>query len=121
MYNVSTSQQINNVAERIENPSTTTFQAFFQICQTDNIARILLYPQVVSYYVWKNKNFVIRKQGKDIEGWPRVKKDTALGRVYTIHPNNVECYHLRLLLHYVKGPTSYSFLKTVNKTVEVVF
>ncbi|XP_015370901.1 PREDICTED: uncharacterized protein LOC107166657 [Diuraphis noxia] len=29
---------------------------------------------------------------------------------------NVECYHLRLLLHHVKGPTSYSFLKTVNNT-----
>ncbi|XP_025405020.1 uncharacterized protein LOC112679444 [Sipha flava] len=103
----------NNVAERIENPPTT-LQAFFQICQTDNFARTLLYPQVASYYVWKNKNFVRRKQGQNVEGWPGVKKDTALGRVYTIHPNNVECYHLRLLLHYVKGPTSYSFLKIVN-------
>ncbi|XP_050059745.1 uncharacterized protein LOC126551035 [Aphis gossypii] len=104
----------NNVAERIENPPTTTLQAFFQICQTDNFARTLLYPQVASYYVWKNKNFVKLKQGQNVEGWPGVKKDTALGRVYTIHPNNVECYHLRLLLHYVKGPTSYSFLKIVN-------
>ncbi|KAL4143309.1 hypothetical protein QTP88_005655 [Uroleucon formosanum] len=104
----------NNVAERIENPPTTTLQAFFQICQTDNFARTLLYSQVASYYVWKNKNFVRCKQGQNVEGWPGVKKDTALSRVYTIHPNNVECYHLRLLLHYVKGPTSYSFLKTVN-------
>ncbi|KAL4112576.1 hypothetical protein QTP88_016331 [Uroleucon formosanum] len=87
---------VNNVAERIENPPTTTLQAFFQICQTDNFARTLLYPKVASL------------------GWPGVKKDTALGRVYTIHPNNVECYHLHLLLHYIKGPTSYSFLKTVN-------
>ncbi|XP_060879154.1 uncharacterized protein LOC132951353 [Metopolophium dirhodum] len=68
----------NNVAERIENPPTTTVQAFFQICQTDNFARTLLYPQVVSYYVWKNKNFVRRKQGQNVEGWPGVKKDTAL-------------------------------------------
>ncbi|KAL4084748.1 hypothetical protein QTP88_027663 [Uroleucon formosanum] len=104
----------NNVAERIENPPTTTLQAFFKICQTDNFARTLLYPQVASYYEWKNKNFVRRKQGQNVEGWPGVKKDTALGRVYTIHLNNVECYHLRLLLHYVKSPTSYSFLKTMN-------
>jgi len=71
----------NNVAERIENPPTTTLQAFFQICQTNNFARTLLYPQVVWYYVWKNKNFVRRKQGQNVEGWPGVKKDTALGRV----------------------------------------
>lgn len=102
----------NNVAERIENPPTT-LQAFFQICQTDNFARTLLYPQVASYYVWKNKNFVRCKQGQNVESWPGVKKDTTLSRIYTIHPNNVQCYHLRLL-HYVKGPTSYSFMKTVN-------
>ena len=37
-----------------------------------------------------------------------------MGRVYTIHPNNTECYYLRLLLHEVSGPTSFSDLKTVN-------
>ncbi|KAL4092359.1 hypothetical protein QTP88_026879 [Uroleucon formosanum] len=108
----------NNVAE---NPQTTTLQAFFQICQTDNFARTLVYPQVASYYAWKNKNFVRRKQGQNVEGWPGIKKDTTLGRVYTIHPNNVECYHLRFLLHYVKGPTSYSFLKTVNNIEYLTF
>ncbi|KAL4104185.1 hypothetical protein QTP88_019494 [Uroleucon formosanum] len=67
------------------------------------------------------KNFVRRKQGQNVEGWLGVKKDTSLGRVYTIHPNNVECYHLRLLLYYVKGPTSYSFLKTVNNIEYPIF
>lgn len=38
----------------------------------------------------------------------------ALGRVYTIHPNNSECYFLRLLLHNIRGPTSFQYLKTVN-------
>ncbi|KAL4098553.1 hypothetical protein QTP88_023139 [Uroleucon formosanum] len=69
----------NNVTERIENPPTTTFQAFFQICQTDNFARTLLYPQVASYYVWKNKNFVRRKQGQNVEDasslWTKYKDD----------------------------------------------
>lgn len=30
-------------------------------------------------------------------------------------------YHLRLLLHHVKGPTSYSYLKTVNGTEYLTF
>lgn len=51
---------------------------------------------------------------EDVEGWPGIKKNHALERVYTIHPNNTECYHLRLLLHEVRGPTSFSDLKTVN-------
>lgn len=103
-----------NIAERLENPPTTTLQGFFQICQTDDFAKTLLYSEVPSYYVWQNNKFIRRKRGQDVEGLPGVKKDSALGRVYTIHPNNVECYHLRLLLHHVKGPISYSFLKTVN-------
>lgn len=41
--------------------------------------------------------------------------------MYTIHPNNTECYHLRLLLHEVRGPTSYSALKTVNGILHPTF
>ncbi|GBM03504.1 hypothetical protein AVEN_95400-1 [Araneus ventricosus] len=48
---------------------------------------------------------------------PGIKSSDALGRVYTVHPSNSECFHLRLLLHEVLGPTSFSDLKTVNGTV----
>ncbi|GBP79736.1 hypothetical protein EVAR_49435_1 [Eumeta japonica] len=37
-----------------------------------------------------------RKRGKPVDGWPGIRKEHALGRVYTVHPNNTECYHLRL-------------------------
>ncbi|KAL4141455.1 hypothetical protein QTP88_004092 [Uroleucon formosanum] len=57
-----------HIHDRIKNPPTTTLQAFFLICQSDNFARTLLYPQVASYYVWKNKNFVRRKQGQNVKG-----------------------------------------------------
>ncbi|GFQ72534.1 ATP-dependent DNA helicase [Trichonephila clavata] len=45
----------------------------------------------------------------------------ALGRLYTVHPNNAECFYLRLLLINVRGPTSFQELKTVNGHVCATF
>jgi len=38
----------------------------------------------------------------------------ALGRIYTVHPRNDECFYLRLLLVNVPGPTSFQFLRNVD-------
>ncbi|GFT44406.1 ATP-dependent DNA helicase [Trichonephila clavipes] len=38
----------------------------------------------------------------------------AIGRVYTVHPSNSECFHLRLLLNEVPGPTSFQYIKTIE-------
>ncbi|CAG9772259.1 unnamed protein product [Ceutorhynchus assimilis] len=111
----------NNIADKLTIPPTTTLLAFFELCQVDNFAKTLLYAEVPSYYVWQNKRFIRRKRGEDVEGWPGVKKDSALGRVYTIHPNNIECFYLRLLLHHMRGPTSYSYLKTVDNILHHTF
>jgi len=40
-----------------------------------------------------------------------------LGCVYTVHPNNAECYYLRMLLINVKGPTSFANIRTVDGVV----
>lgn len=111
----------DNILEKITNPPCTTLLAFFELCQRDEFAKTLIYHEVPSYYVWNNKNFIRRKRGQDVEGWPEVKKDSALGRVYTIHPNNTECYHLRMLLHVVRGPTSFEHLKSVNGVILPTF
>lgn len=111
----------NNLAEKLSNPPQTTLLAFFELCKTDDFAKTLLYSEVPSYFVWKSNKFTRRKRGKDVDGWPGVKKEHALGRVYTIHPNNTECYHLRLLLHEIRGPTSFSELKTVNGVLHPTF
>ncbi|XP_039968146.1 uncharacterized protein LOC120779853 [Bactrocera tryoni] len=34
--------------------------------------------------------------------------------MYTIHPNNTECFYLRLLLVNVQGPRSFEYLKIVD-------
>jgi len=47
--------------------------------------------------------------------------DTAIGRIYTIHPNQSECFHLRLLLNYVQGPTSFESLKATGGVIHATF
>lgn len=101
--------------QQLENPRHTTLTAFFELCQTDTFAATLLYPEVPQYFTWLQSNkWKRRAMGREVEGQPGVKKDSALGRVYTVHPNNFECYFLRLLLHKVRGPKSFQDLKTVD-------
>ncbi|KIH57822.1 hypothetical protein ANCDUO_11985, partial [Ancylostoma duodenale] len=104
--------------ERAANPPNTTLTAFFQLCQQDSFARTLLYPEVPRYYTWNasRKVFCKRKQGAPVPGRD-VRESDALGRVYTVHPNNDECYFLWLLIHTVRGPTSFADLKTVDGEV----
>ncbi|XP_050056156.1 uncharacterized protein LOC126549818 [Aphis gossypii] len=101
----------NNLAENLNNPSKTTLLAFFELCKTDVFAKTIFYSEVPSYFVFKNNKFQKRKQGRNLDGWPTVKKDDALGRVYTSIPTIL---NLRMLLHKIRGPTSFSDLKTVN-------
>jgi hypothetical protein len=74
---------------------------------------------VPRYYTWNfhEKTFLRRKQGDDVQHFPGIKSANALGRVYTVHPtSNAECYFLHMLLHSVRGPTSFNDLKEVNGT-----
>ena len=98
----------------LEQPPQTTLTAFFKLCQADPFARTLLYHQVPAYYTWANSKWCRRKQGQESPNFPGIKKCDALGRVYTVHSNNQECFYLRMLLHEVRGPTSYQDLKMVN-------
>jgi hypothetical protein len=82
-------------------------------------AKMLLYSEVPTYYTWNasEKKFTRRKQGKTVEGHPNLFSTDALGRLYSVHPNNAECFYLRLLLINVRGPTSFQKLRTVNGQV----
>jgi len=109
----------NNV--QMDSPPITTLTAFFDLCKYDEFARTLLYNEVPSYYSWNNKQFRKRKQGSVVDGCPQVRRSTAIGRVYTVHPNNAECYFLRMLLHHVRGPKSFQDLRTINGHVHPDF
>ena len=95
-------------------PPKTTLTEFFVLCHVDNFAKTLLYVDVPRYYTWNKKAWNRRKQGTDVAGHPGVKEAHVLGRVYTISPRQGECFYLRLLLHHVRGPQSFSELRTVN-------
>ncbi|XP_062519604.1 uncharacterized protein LOC134194679 [Corticium candelabrum] len=107
----------DNVRDRIAEPPRTTLTAFFDLCREDDFAKTLLYCDVPRYYRWdrSSKKWKRRIQGIHVEGHPGIKSCDTLGRVYTIHPSAFECYCLRLLLHIVRGPTSYKDLRMVNQ------
>lgn len=113
----------DNVQDRIENPRNTTLMAFFMLCQIDDFAKTLFYEEVPAYYTYNKQSgtFQRRRRGTPVEGHPGILRDHVLGRVYTIHPNNHECYYLRMLLHVIKGPTSFDSLKTVNGVVHETY
>lgn len=89
-----------NVQQRVQTPPATTLTAFFNLCQNDDFARELLYSEIPRYYTWNasSKTFQRRKQGEQVDGHPGVRSTDTLGRIYTVHPNNAECFYLRLLL-----------------------
>lgn len=105
-----------NARQRAIAPPSTTLTSFFSLCQNDPFAKTLLYSEVPTYFTWNasSKNFQRRKQGMAVANHPNLFATDALGRVYTIHPNNTECFYLRLLLINVRGPTSFEQLRTVN-------
>lgn len=108
-----------NAQQRAEQPRNTTLTAFFRLCETDEFARMLLYHEVPRYYTWNasRNEFQRRKQGAAVPGQAGIRASDALGRVYTVHPNNAECFFLRMLLHEVRGPTSFQAIKTVDGEV----
>jgi hypothetical protein len=94
----------------------TTLTAFSPLYQKDKVASTLLYCDVPKYYTGKasEKACKRRVQGIIVPEHPVIKATDALGRVCTAHSNNFECFFLLLLLHTIRGATSFTALRTVN-------
>jgi hypothetical protein len=104
-----------NVQERVARSPATTLTTFFQLCASYEFARTLLYSGVTHYYtLTAQKTWQRRKKGTAVDGHPGLFYAETMGRLYTVHPNMVECYYLRLLLENVVGPRSFEDLRTVN-------
>lgn len=109
----------DSAKEKVLNPPNTTLLAFFNLCQTDEFANCLLYHEVPTYYTWNKskRQFIRRIKGSPLKNHPGIRKSDTIGRVYTVHPNNFECYFLRMLLHKVRGPQCFNDLKTYEGTL----
>lgn len=103
----------NNFQERLSSPPKTTLTAFFYLCIKDEFARTLLYIEVPRYtHLEHNKERMETPNSRNtFQNWPGLKSGDALGRVYMVHVSNMECVFLRMLLHHVRGPTSFKDLK----------
>ena len=61
-------------------------------------------PKIPGGTTWNQ----VTKQ-ETVVGYPDLRKTDALGRVNVVHANSSECFNLRILLHVVKGPTSFIY------------
>ena len=89
-------------AEQLLEPPATTLTAFFDLCATDETARGLLYAEVPEHFRFHKK------------AWQPRQRQPNIGRIYHVLPSNRELFHVRLLLHHVRGPTSFEDLRTVD-------
>ena len=86
-----------NIQQIVKNPPKTTFSACFDLRNSDTFAKTLFYHEMPYYCTWANNKFSRRKWGQDVVGHPGIKKDAALGRVFSVHPSQSECFDLRIL------------------------
>ena len=100
-------------------PVKSTLTGFFKLCEEDEFARTLFYSEVPRYYTWdkKERKWKRRLRGNPVDGQIGIKSTDTLGRVYGVHPNQFECFYLRMLLHELKGPTSFQDLRTVDGVI----
>ncbi|KAE9524087.1 hypothetical protein AGLY_015452 [Aphis glycines] len=89
-----------NAAQRAERPPATTLTNFFYM---------------------RKRSFQRRKKGDAVAGFADVYSTDSLGRIYTVHPRQDECFFLRLLLVNVRGPTSFNSLRTVDGVLCTTF
>ncbi|CAB3244804.1 unnamed protein product [Arctia plantaginis] len=93
-----------NVLQRAFEAPKTTLTEFFTLCQKPDVfgqfAKTLVYGDVPRYFTWNksSKKWEPRKQGKPHPSITGIFKAKTLGRLYTVHPKQRECFYLRLLL-----------------------
>ncbi|XP_071040071.1 uncharacterized protein [Parasteatoda tepidariorum] len=105
----------------------TTLTEFFNLCNRQDIvgefAKTLMYTDVPKFFTWnkQSKSWEPRKRGTPVPGFADIVMTNTLGRLYTVHPKQRECFFLRLLLVNVPGPTSFQYLRKVNGTLYGTF
>ena len=128
-----------NAATLAKDPPKTTLTAYFDLCSRyandKNAAKSsdrkfvlsLPYAKVPEYFTFdsQSKTWRPRLRGKSVcnedDELTIFRKADAIGRVYTIHPKQEECFYVRLLLHNKTGCCSFEDLRTVNQITHPTF
>ena len=77
----------------------------------DPNARRYLYREFPEHYIW-NKSKKI---------WKPRKRRFQIGRLVYAYPSERERFYLRVLLNHVRGPTSFTSIRTVSGVVSPIF
>ncbi|CAL1385747.1 unnamed protein product [Linum trigynum] len=104
--NIVVSKDNSSMEDVIENEgsSLSMLLAWMEINKLFEEACNYTYAEFPQYFVWN-------KQGKI---WRRRKSRRCIGRLYYSHPSKKERFYLRMLLHVVKGCTSFEDIRSVN-------
>ncbi len=76
----------------------TMLTDWFELNKRDFSARQYLYAEIPQHFVFSQHNWVPRKQG------------SAISRMYSVSPTDIERFHLHLLLLHVRGATSFEYV-----------
>ena len=90
---------------KVEKAKRNQVTSFFELCQKDPEARVFSYDEIPAHYVWDTTKRIWRK-------YANKRKELTISRVFQAVPSHGERYYLRMLLCNVKGPTSFTDLKT---------
>ncbi|KAF7841731.1 uncharacterized protein G2W53_004029 [Senna tora] len=106
-------QDDDNIDDVVANATMkqSKFIAWFEGNKQYPIARNLTYSQFPTKFVFKH----------DSRQWALRKAGHVIGRLYYVPPGLGELHYLRLLLTFVKGPTTYEDIKTVNGVLHPTF
>ncbi len=103
-------------------PPVTKLTGYFELNKQTSESHHILYPDIYKHYVWKDNKWV--KRSRD---WSKEKDGSAMsdivGRIPVINLNaqQIELYHLRMLLYHIPGAKSFADLRTINGVEEPTF
>ncbi|XP_029668856.1 uncharacterized protein LOC115238862, partial [Formica exsecta] len=111
---------INNDGIRSAVERVTMLFNYFELNARDEKAKQYLYTDIPSHYVFKK----VTINGRTINRWEkRQRYFNCIGRMYSVSPshNQIELFHLRILLLHVRGATCFQELRTVNNEIHQTF
>ncbi|KAJ1278908.1 hypothetical protein BS78_04G115000 [Paspalum vaginatum] len=98
----------DNLEEVIEDPNNmiTKLTAWLEANSQHPLARQYTYIEFPEYFTWHSNS--------NSKYWDFRRGSRRIGRIAHVSPCQGEPYYLRLLLHIVKGPTSFAEIRTIS-------